>query len=96
MDPNRKAIYVAGGHLTDHPLYVTYTSVIGHDSVLLAFINTWLKILYILAGDIQSAYLNAPTREKIFFYAGDSWKSDQEKAVIIVRYLYGLNSSSLE
>ena len=46
--------------------------------------------------DIQTSYLNAPTKEKLFFYAGDEWKSDQGKVVVIVKALYGLNYGALE
>ena len=30
-----------------------------------------LNNLKIMASDIQNAYLNAPTKEKVFFYTGD-------------------------
>ena len=40
--------------------------------------------------------MNDPTKEKVFFYAGNEWKSNQVKVVVIVRYLYCLNSSDLE
>ena len=49
----------------------------------------------ILAGDIQNAYLHAPTKEKLYFYAGDEWKADKGRVVVIVRALYGLKSSAL-
>ena len=35
------------------------------------------------------------TKEKVFFYAGDEWKSDQGKVIVVVRVLYGLISSYL-
>ena len=53
-------------------------------------------MIYILAGDIQNTYLNTSTKEKLFFYAGDEYKSDQGKVVVIVRALHGLNSCTLE
>ena len=49
-----------------------------------------------LADDIQSAFLEDPTKEKIFFYAGGEWKSDKDKVIIVVKALYGLKSSALQ
>ena len=86
---------MAVGNLADPTLYRTYVSVFSRDSVRLAIIIAALNIIYILAGDTQNAYLNAPTKEKVFFNAGDEWKYDQGKVIIIVRSLYGLNSSAL-
>ena len=54
-----------------------------------------LKYLFIIEGGIHNAYLNDPTKEKIFFYVGHKWKYDQGKVVIIVRALYGLKYSAL-
>ena len=64
-------------------------------SVRLALLISALDGLDILSGDIQNAYLNAPTKKKLFFYDGDKWKSDQGKVVVIVRDIHGLNSSAL-
>ena len=62
---------MAGGHLNDVPTYMTYSSVVSHDTVLVGFIMAALNNLYVLAGDIQNAFLESPTNEKILFYAGD-------------------------
>ena len=95
MDLRRKARYVAGGHLTDPPSSMTYSTVVSRESVRIAFLVAALNGLNVLAGDIQNAYLNAPTEEKLFFYAGKEWKADEGRPVIIVRALYGLKSSAL-
>ena len=95
IDLRRKARYVAGGHLTDPPSFLTYSTVVGRESVRIAFLVAALNNLNILAGDIQNAYLNAPTEEKLFFYAGKDFKADEGKPVLIVRALYGLKSSAL-
>ena len=96
LDMTRKARYVAGGHLTDVPTYMTYSSVVSRDTVRIGFLMAALNNLDVLAGDIQNAFLAAPTKEKIFFYAGDEWKADKDKVVIVVRALYGLKSSALQ
>ena len=65
MDLTRKARYVAGGHLTDPPSSMIYASVVGRETVRIAFLITSLNHLKILPVDIQNAYLNAHTKEKI-------------------------------
>ena len=67
----RKARYVVGGHLTDVPMYMTYSSVVSHDTVGIGFLVSSLNNLGVLAGNIQNAFLEAPTKENIFFFAGD-------------------------
>ena len=93
MNLTSKARYVSGGHLRDPPSSMTYASVVGKETVRIAFLVTALNDLKILVGDIQNAYLNAFTKEKIYFKAGDEWKADKRKIIIITRGLYGLKSS---
>ena len=95
LDGTYKARYVAGGHLTDPPSSMTYASVVSRESVRIGFLIAALNDLDILAGDIQNAYLNAETKEKVHFYAGSERNSDVGKCVVIVRALYGLKSSAL-
>ena len=52
MDLRRKARYVAGGHLTDPPTYMTYSTVVSRESVRIAFLIAALNQLQVLAGDI--------------------------------------------
>ena len=66
-----KAWYVAGAHLTDVPTSMAYSSVVSQDSVQIGFLIAALNDLSVLAGDIQNAFLSAPTKERIYFYAGD-------------------------
>ena len=96
LDMTHKARYVAGGHLTEVPTSMTYSSVVSRDSVRIGFLIAALNGLNLLAGDIQNAFLSAPTKERIFFYAGDEWKADKDRVVVVVRALYGLKSSALQ
>ena len=64
MDFTRKARFVAGGHVTDPPTSITYSSIVARDSVRLAFLIAALNDLDILSADIGNAYLNAYTKEK--------------------------------
>ena len=86
---------MAGGHLTDPPSSMTYASVVGRETVRIAFLMAALHELKALAEDIQNAYLNAFTKEKIYFRTNNEWKADKGKIVIITRALYGLKSSAL-
>ena len=50
---------------------MAYSSVVSQDSVQIGFLIAALNDLSVLAGDIQNAFLSAPTKERIYFYAGD-------------------------
>lgn len=90
----RKARLVAGGHMTEVPKDSTYSSVVSRDSVRIAFLIAALNDLDILAADVQNAYLNAPTKEKVYTIAGPEFGATNEgRPVILVRALYGLKSS---
>ena len=94
MDFTRKARFVAGGHPTDTPVSITYSSgAVSRDSVRLAFLIEGLNDLDVLAGDVTNAYLNALCREKIWFEGGIETGEDRGKVLIVTRALYGLKSS---
>jgi len=85
MDFTRKVCFVAGGHKTDPPMSLTYSSVVSRDSV---------RIGFLLAADIGNAYINANVREKVYFIAGDEFGASRKgKPVVIVKALYGLKTS---
>ena len=94
MDLTRKARFVAGGHQTDPPKESTYSSVVTRDSIRIAFTLAALNDLDILSADVQGAYLNAPTKEKVYTTAGlEFGASNVGRPVLIIRALYGLKSS---
>lgn len=93
MDFTRKARLVAGGHMTDTPSSVTYSSVVSRDSVRIALMIAAHNDLNILAADIGNAYLNAETREKVYAITGPEFGSREGQTIIIKRALYGLKSS---
>ena len=94
MDFTRKARLVAGGHMTEAPNSITYSSVVSRDSIRLVFLIAALNDLDIMACDIGNAYLHAPCREKVWF-AGtlDSGEDSLGKVCVVTRALYGLKSS---
>jgi hypothetical protein len=93
MDFTCKARFVAGGHTTDTPASINYSSVVSRDSVRLAFLIAGLNDLDVLVGDVTNAYLNALCREKIWFEGGAETGEDRGKVLVVTRALYGLKSS---
>ena len=89
----RKARFVAWGHLTDAPSSVTYSSVVSHDSVRIAFLVAALNGLDVMACDIGNAYLSAPCRKKVWFVGGTENGNDKGQVMVVTRALYGLKSS---
>ena len=62
----------------DPPKDMVYASVVSRDSVRLAFLLAALNDLDILAADVQNAYLNAPTTEKVYTTAGEEFGADKK------------------
>ena len=73
-----KAQLVAGGHTTDTPSSITYSSVVSRDSVRIVFLVAALNDLDVMSVDIGNAYLNVPNKEKIwvlyYCYGRPFWK----------------------
>jgi len=93
MDFTRKARFVAGGHTTETPAAMTYSSVVSRESVRLGFMIAALNGLDVMACDLENAYLNAKCSEKIWFEGGIECGSDKGKVCVVVRALYGLKSA---
>jgi len=94
LDLTRKARFVAGGHMTDLPTSLTYSSVVARDSVQLAFLIAALNDLNILSADIGNAYLNADTKEKVHTLCGPEFGPQYiGRIAVIQKALYGLKSS---
>ena len=89
----RMARLVAGGHMTETPATLTYLSVVSHDSVQIALTIAALNDLQVMSCDIQSAYLTADCREKIWTYAGPQFGSEQDSIMFMRKALYGLKCS---
>ena len=89
-----KARLVAGGHMTDTPNTLTYSSVISRDSVHIALTIAALNNLSVMACDIQNAYLTTDFREKIWMHAGPEFGSESGSIMIVKKALYGLKGSS--
>ena len=93
-DFQRKARFVAGGHMTTSPpASVTYATVVSRESVRIALTLAALNDLEVKTADIENAYLTAPVGEKIWCLLGPEFGADAGKKAIIVRALYGLKSA---
>jgi Reverse transcriptase (RNA-dependent DNA polymerase) len=93
MDFTRKAHFVAGGHTTEAPSSLMYSSVVLRHSIWIAFLIAALNDIDIMSCDLENAYLNAPCREKIWFQGRLECGKDRGKVCVIVRSLYGLKSA---
>jgi hypothetical protein len=93
MDFTRNARFVAGGHTTEVPSSITYSSVVSRDSVRWGFMLAALNGLDVLACDLENAYLNAPCKENIWFEGGIECGEDNGIVLVLVRALYGLKSA---
>jgi len=92
-DGRRKARFVTGGHLTDPLQGSTYSSVVTIRSLRLAILAAELNGLKIWGGDIGNAYLEAFTKERIYFTAGREFGEMEGNALIVRKALYGLRTS---
>ena len=90
----RKARFVAGGHVTDVPSSLTYSSVVSRDSVRICLLLSALNGLDVMSCDIKGAYLTAPCKEKIVVTAGEEFGPELKgKLLRVTRALYGLKSA---
>ena len=89
----RKARLVAGGHMTETPTTLTYSSVVSRDSVWIALTISALNDLQVMSCDIQNAYMMADCREKIWMYTGPEFGSEHGSIMFVRKALYGLKSS---
>jgi hypothetical protein len=96
IDFTWKARFVAGGHMTEAPNLLTYSSIVLRESVKIAFLVAALNNLDVMSCDIGNAYLNAPCRERIRFTVGAKCGPKLQGCICkLVRALYGLKSSGV-
>ena len=93
FDLHRKARLVAGGHMTDPVKDSGYSSVVSLRTICLALLIGELNSLSPMAGDIGNAYLEAYTKEKVYFIPGPELGDLEGHTLIIVKALYGLRTS---
>ncbi len=90
MDFTRKARWVKDGHLTPDPDTSNYVGVVSRESVRISPTYAALNNLDLYAGDIKSAYLQAPSSEKHYIICGNEFPLEwQGRVAVICRALYG-------
>ena len=92
-DFQQKAQLVAGGHLTQAPVTITYASVVSRETVHLALTFSSLNDLEVKVGNVLNAYITAPVMEKVWAILGPEFGHDSGKRAVIVHALYGLKSA---
>jgi len=86
--------YIAGGHRTDPPKVLTYSSIVLRELVRIALLLAGLNDLEVWLMDISNAYLTAHTMEKSYVVAKDEFGPELKGRVLrIARALYGLKSA---
>ena len=93
-DGRHKARMVAGGHMTpDDNKEMSYSGVVSLRSIRLALVIGELNGLSPMVGDVGNAYLEAYTKEKVYFIAGPEFGELAGHTMIISKALYGLRTS---
>ena len=85
---------MAGGHIVETPVSVTYSTVVSRDSVRILLMVAALNGLDVQGSDIQNVFLSANNLEKHWLRAGSEFGAEQGKVIIVVNALYGLKSVS--
>ena len=68
---------VAGGHMTDTPMTITYASVVSRETVRIALIMGALHDMSVKNADIMNDYIKAPCREKFYTILGPEFGPDK-------------------
>ena len=79
---------VVGGHVTQIPEVITYSTVVTSATAYIAFTVAVLHDLEVKRADLLNAY--ATNKEKIRTLLGTEFGDDSSKCAIIVRALYRL------
>jgi Reverse transcriptase (RNA-dependent DNA polymerase) len=90
----RKCRLVAGGHMTGEPESLTYASVVSRESVRLSLMLAALNGLEVLQADVEGAYLNAKTAEKLYTKCGPEFGEFKGRLAVIRRALYGTKTAA--
>ena len=84
---------VSGGHMTDVPPTITYTTVLSCEIMRISLTMTVLNDMSVKTADIINAYIKAPCGENVYTIFGIEFVPDEGKMPIAFRDLYGLNSA---
>ena len=85
----RKARFVASGHMTGEPESLTYASVVSRESVRLLLMLAALNGLDVLQANVEGAYLNTKSAEKLYIMCGPEFGEFKGRLAVIQRALCG-------
>ena len=93
MDFQQKSGFLVGGHATEGPNSIMYSSVVSRDSICIGFLLAYIYGVDITDIDLDNKYLNAQCVNKIWSVGGKEYREDKGHIVLFVRNLYGLKSA---
>lgn len=96
-DGHHKSCLVAGGHLTNTPINLVYSSIVSLKGMQMIVFIAELNGLDFWVTDIGNAYLESNTMEKVYIKARQEFASAglEGHMLVIIKVLYGLKSSGL-
>jgi len=94
-DGRHKARYATRGHLTDIPVDSVYSGVISLRGLCIVTFLAEINGLDLCATNVQNAYLEALTGEKIYIVTSPKFKELEGHILIIRQALYSLRTSGL-
>ena len=83
---------MAGGHLTEAPVTITYASVVSRETVHLALTFASLNDVETTVGNVLNAYITPPVKKNLWTILGPKFGLDSGKSAVIVRAVYGFKS----
>ena len=92
LDDRSKERLVTDGHLTKEPVESIYSGVVSLRSLRMVVFLSKLNNLEIWGADVNNAYPEAYTDEKLCIIAGPEFKQLQGHFLIMVKALYGTHS----
>ena len=94
-DGQHKSRLVAGGHLTDTPIDLVYSSIVSLRGTRMLTYIAEHNGFEVWATDIGNAYLEMFTKEKVYIIAGLEFGPLEGHTLLINKAIYGLKSSGL-
>ena len=87
-----KAGIVAYGNKVDTPPYMTYASSESRYIVIILLLLADFNVLDVQCTNVQNSFLNADPKDILYLQAGEKFGKYWAKLVIVVLYLYEINS----
>ena len=87
-----KAWLVADGHLTKEPNETVYSGVVSLGNISLAMFVAELNNLQLWGADVENAYLQSLTKEKLHIVGGPEFDELQGHVLVMHKALYGTRS----